>query len=1016
MVWRLVRPSVVTPLLVASCVWAITAQEQLEPELVNTQTEDGQPPRLTAEEAVKKFHVPQGFQVGVFAAEPLVRQPIAMTFDQRGRLWVAENYTYAEQKTNYDMRFRDRIVILEDADGDGQANRRTVFWDQGYKLTSIAVDHHGVWALCAPHLLFLADRNHDDVPDGPPAVMLDGWNDGPVRHNIVNGLKWGPDGWLYGRHGIQATSFVGPPGTSPDQRVPINCGIWRYHPPTGRFEVVCHGTTNPWGMDWNEEGELLFSNTVIGHLWHVVPGAHFERMYGEDLMPNLYTLIGQTADHVHWNTAEVWSDVRKGVSRQTDAAGGGHAHCGLLFYQADNWPEFYRGKALMINLHGRRINQDRLEPAGSTYVARHEPDVLYVDDPWFRGVELIQGPDGAVWIADWSDVGECHENDGVHRTSGRIYRVWYGSLPKIDVPDMDSMSAEALAKLLEHPNVWFSRQVLAQLRKRRAEGQPLAEITELLEKQFSQATTTPQRLRVLWALFASGFADWSWYRKLTDHHDACVRVWAWKLLLDEVEPQQLVGLCHERIKHEMHPRVLAVMISLLRQVRNNEKFWQLAHGFAQRHDMSQDKYYTPLLWYAVGPHVAEQPSQAVDWLSDCRVPGVRRWTARRLAEEWDLQAPYLDRMARTMAEVTDGPWVEDVLWGWSDGVAGRAKLRPPASWKAVVDKWGDCDYGRVAHLVQELSAVFGDGRAAAELVKLVRQPNAEMSIRRQAIRTLVAIREPSVVPALESLLDDRDLAIDAIRGLAALGDENWLERVIAKYRRLGPALQTEVLASLVVRPSYARRLVEAVEKDKIPRDHVTMLHLRQMRQLHDKQLQERLDQLWPVESEKAHREEIIARYTALLTPDVLRQADMNKGREVFRRACASCHKLFGEGGTVGPELTGAQRNNVRYLLENIVDPSAQVAENYRASTVILNDGRVLQGIILSRTASTLSLQTATEKMTVLLSDVEEIIPSALSLMPDQLLNSLGNEDILSLFAYLMAPMPPVQRNATGGEQ
>ncbi len=406
------------PTLNFSCDKALGAE--LAP---NTQAESI---RFTSpDEALSRIDLPSGFDVSGFAAEPMVQQPIAMAFDTRGRLWVAECFTYAENG-KFETELRDRIVILEDSDHDGRADRRTVFWDQGQRLTSLEIGFGGVWVLCTPHLLFIPDRDGDDQPDAEPTVVLDGWVS--AGHTLVNGLRWGPDGWLYGRHGIQGTSEVGTPDAPPEDRVSINCGIWRYHPQRRRFEVVCHGTTNPWGMDWNDHGQLFFINTVIGHLWQVLPGAHYRRMYGDDLRPELYELIEQTADHVHWDDGhEEWTAQRKGVSTGTSRAGGGHAHVGLMFYLGDNWPLEYRDELFTLNLHGRRINRDHLEREGATYVGRHRPDFVTWGDAWFRGIDLAYGPDGGVYVLDWSDIGECHEADGVHRTSGRIYKIsWRG--------------------------------------------------------------------------------------------------------------------------------------------------------------------------------------------------------------------------------------------------------------------------------------------------------------------------------------------------------------------------------------------------------------------------------------------------------------------------------------------------------------------------------------------------------------------------------------------------------------
>jgi len=247
---------------------------------------------MTAAQAAASFQLPEGFVATVVAAEPEVRQPVAMAFDFRGRLWVAENYTYAENGVYFATNLMDRVLILEDRDGDGRAETRKVFWDQAQILTSVEPTVDGVYVLCPPRLLFLPDRNRDDVPDGEPEVILDGFNTTTGnRHTFANGLKSGPDGWLWGRIGISSGARIGLPGQADADRVEMRGGIWRYHPVRRVFEAVSHGTTNPWGLDWNAEGEPFFINTVIGHLWHAIPGAHYQRMHGDDVMSRAYALM-----------------------------------------------------------------------------------------------------------------------------------------------------------------------------------------------------------------------------------------------------------------------------------------------------------------------------------------------------------------------------------------------------------------------------------------------------------------------------------------------------------------------------------------------------------------------------------------------------------------------------------------------------------------------------------------------------------------------------------------------------
>lgn len=334
---------------------------------------------LPPAEAAASIKLPPGFKASVFAAEPDVQNPIAMAWDARGRLWVAENYTYAERSKKFELNLRDRILIFEDTDGDGKFDSRKVFTDELQMLTSIEVGHGGVWVMSPPQVLFIPDRDGDDVPDAAPEVALDGFTVPPENyHNFANGLHFGPDGWLYGRCGASSPGELGTPGTPPRERVPMRGTVWRFHPQRKTVEVLSSGCTNPWGHDWNEYGELFFINTVNGQLWHGITGAHFVRPHTIDPNPRAYSLIDQHADHWHFDTGEGWSKSR---GEKADSLGGGHAHVGMMIYQGDNWPAQYRDHLFTLNLHGLRANQEILERAGSGYVGHHGSDFFTVGDP-----------------------------------------------------------------------------------------------------------------------------------------------------------------------------------------------------------------------------------------------------------------------------------------------------------------------------------------------------------------------------------------------------------------------------------------------------------------------------------------------------------------------------------------------------------------------------------------------------------------------------------------------------------
>ncbi len=1013
-------PRLTALLVVVSTAFSVTrADEPAKPK--DTQAETV---RLsTPAEAAASLTVPEGFRVSLFAAEPVIRQPIAITTDAKGRLWVAENYTYAESALNYDLSQHDRIVILEDTDHDGKADKHRLFWDRGQKLTSVELGFGGVWALCPPKLLFIPDRDGDDVPDGEPEVILDGWDHESIRHNIANGLRWGPDGWLYGRHGIQATSYVGAPGTPKSERTAVNCSIWRYHPTRKLFEVVCRGGTNSWGHDWDEYGELFYINTVIGHLWHGVPGAYGQRMYGEHDNPHLYQLLGQNADHFHWDTAETWDKIRKGVSPTTDQAGGGHAHTGLLIYQGDNWPEKYRDKLFTLNFHGRRINSDTLERKGSGYVGHHGADFLKSSDPWFRPIDLITGNDGGVYIADWSDIGECHENDGVHRSSGRIYKVVYDDPAKPDDPekprvsDMSRLSDLSLIYVTSHENAWYSRQARRIFQERAVAGRPMGEIHENLKKRFEVVESAEQKLRFLWALYSTGGAPDPWLLTQLGHDDEHIRVWAVRLLADGKTPlSEAIKAMTAMAPGEKSGLVLLYLASTLQKMPTNDR-WPLAEGLAGRSEYADDPVLPLMIWYGLEPAIPDDPARAVRLAGSSKIPLLSRFIARRVSESIDQVSTPVAALV-TLAAESKPDRASLILTGMTEALRGRRKAPAPSSWASARQVFEKSRDETVQRLARELSVVFGDGRALEDVLKIASSGGDGLASRRDAIRVLVEAREAKVVPLLRNLLTDRDLGADAARGLAAFDDPESTHQLLARYRAMKPSARAEAIVTLAGRPTSALALLDAVASGTINRDEVPAFQIRQMLGFSDQKVRQRVGELWPApRAIPAARREQIDRLKAQLTPQRLAASDLSNGRSQFVKACATCHTLFGQGGKIGPDLTGAQRQNLEYLLENVVDPSANVTNDYRMSAIALNDGRVLNGIVGSRTGPTLTVQTPTERLVVNRSDVEAIKDSTLSLMPDGLLDTLAGSDLNDLIAYLMSPQQvPLPIDSAGSER
>lgn len=974
-------------------------------------------PAMTPAFALAAVTVPPGFRATVFAAEPDVQNPIAMAWDGRGRLWVAENYTYAEHGVRFDLKHRDRVLIFEETGSTGRFSSRRVFVDDVQRLTSVELGHGGVWLLAPPQLLFVPDRDGNGVPDGPAEVVLDGFNLVDTNyHTLANGLRFGPDGWLYGRCGASSPGELGRPGTPAAERVPLRGTMWRYQPVTKIVEVLSSGTTNPWGHDWDRHGELFFINTVNGHLWHGITGGHFARPHTFDPNPQVYALMRQTADHFHFQNsdARAWTLSRNGAANDL---GGGHAHAGMMIYQGDNWPAEYRDALFTLNFHGRRVNQELLERRGSGYVGHHGSEKFLFGDPWFRGIEIGYGPDGGVFALDWSDMGECHNEGGVNRLSGRIYKIVHGEPKRSGPADLATLTPRELVALHAHANEWFVRRARVELASRAAAGRDVREAAAALREQFEKSGDVTQQLRALWTLHAIGAAEPAFLRPLLKHPDEHLRVWAIRLLTDrwpldtvmsarpsrpEAADAQLLDEFVSLAGNDSSGLVRLTLASLLQRLPPRDRP-PLAAALTARAEDAGDPNLPPLIWYGLIPVAETDPAALAGIANASAMPATRRFIVRRLTEDLASRPAALDSI---FAAAAKGPasFQADVLDGMREGLAGTRKLARSAGWEAFAAALRSDLPPRARENVDAINVIFGVGRALDEVRNVAINTNHDISTRKAALQSLIDARAPDLAALCSRMIRTRGLAPTAATGLALFDTAEAADQLIGAYSAFLPSERPAFFAAAVSRPVFARALLRAIAAGRIPRAELPAFHARQIASLGDAGLTRELAQVWgEVRETPAAKREFTAQLKRELAPAALAAANKSAGRATFARLCATCHKLYGEGATLGPDLTGSGRNEIGYLLDNIVDPGAVVTADFRNTIVTLKDGRTLSGFVPRRTAQTITLRTMSDETTLNTGEIAKTETMNQSLMPEGMLESLSAAERRDLIAYLMHP-------------
>lgn len=967
---------------------------------VDTQPE-GQP--LAPNIAVEKFNLPPGFQITLAASEPAVRQPIAICHDDRGRLWVAESYSYGGSKFTDEA--HDRILILEDRDGDGVYDSRKIFKDNLNRLTSLVWGFGGVWVTTAPYLAFIPDRDGDDQPDSEPEIHLDGWTL-VAEHNSVNGLSWGPDGWLYGRHGIKAPSRPGRPETPVEQRPEISCSIWRYHPVRHDFEVVSEGTVNPWGLDYDDYGQMFITSSVVDHLWHVVPGSHFLRSPHAENHPFLYDAMGPTSDHSHRPKALPKS--AQVPTLESDDGGGGHSHVGMMFYLGGRWPAAYRNGLYLQNLLGHRINHERMErdPQTDRFVARHGPDFLTVDDPWFRGVSLEYGPDGDVVVTDWSDEGECHDRDGVSRSTGRIYKVSWGKPRKVE-SNLEKLEMDELVALQSNTNDWYVRHSRRMLQEKAASGLDMSDARRSLMNLFTSAGTVPVKLRALWALHAIREADEEWLIRLLDYPEENIRFWATRLLVDSGAPSK--AACRalaQRGESENAWLARMALASSLGEL-DAENAWKLGKALATQVRNEDDHNLVCLIWSGWQSHVMAHYQESIPLVSQLANRRLRQWIARRVVAGSENPASLVNDLLFNLTPQSSAEFRTDIFEGIEAGLQKSPASLSANSWSLLRDHY---QYKNPAtrHAALLLGAKLEDNQALDELRQDLKDQHVSTDVRKRMLRALVSARPPWLLDELLQMTEQLELVEPVIRAMAGFNDRRVVTLLLRLYSDLNKFGRQAIVDTLLERADTANALMDAIEAGNIPKSAISAFQARQIQGLSDPGLSIRLENLWghTNPSPEAIASRIKDLRMILKDQAFMRDADIASGRQTFEQRCMTCHSLFDRGGKLGPDLTGSGRHDLDYLLINVLDPNASILANWRLTVVTLEDGRVLSGTIVADRPQSIDILLPDGVTSIDRSQIKSLDRINSSLMPAGLLDDMSAQQIRDLFAFLMSDTGP----------
>ncbi len=960
------------------------------------------------------LRLPADLALDLVLREPVVAQPVFLNFDERGRMWVVQYLQYPHPagltavahdefwRVVYDrvkppppydtadkaaFRGRDRITIHEDVRGDGSFAKATTFVDGLNIATSVARGRGGVWVLTPPHLVFYADANNDDIPDGPPVVHLEGFGFEDT-HSMANSLRWGPDGWLYGAQGSTVTAAIKRPGLdgAPIAHIIGQC-IWRYHPESRRFEVFAEGGGNTFYVEIDAKGRLF-----SGHNGGNTRGFYYPQ--GGYLLKG-FEKHGELSNPYAFGYFPAMAHAP--IKRFTH---------GFLIYQGHSLPESYRGKVIGADAYNHTVTLSEISPQGATFQTRDLAPLISTDDVAFRPVDLKHGPDGAIYVADWRDRQLTHKESTISRVAvddGRIYRVRAAGVKPGGAPfDLTRKTSPELIELLRHENRWWRDEARRLLGDRR-DAQVVPALRSALREASGQFA-----LEALWALNLSGGFDELTAGELLEHADPFVRLWSVRLLGDEgtistATAAALVAMA-EREPH----------VEVRSQLAASAKRFSAAVGLPLvgrllRHDADAADPYLPLeLWWAMESKCTSDRAAVVALLQrdDWARPLVRQHLAARLMRRLAAAGSADDLLAcaELLKRAPDAASRLPLMEGFEQAFAGR--VLPPLPSELVTAMVNAGGASRSLRLRQR------DPAAIAEALRALSDEQVPLVERLRLLAVLGEVPVAGAAAFLGQLLhaSNEKIRRGALAAAMAYADEALSREIVGVYPRLSFSEKEMAQAVLVTRASSASLFLNGVEAGVIKFAEVSVETPKKLRLLAKGVFRSRVDRLFGQEvvPAPAHLQDEIARILSVLMGG---SGDPYRGRIIYEATCAACHRLHGKGGEIGPDLTSFKRDDLAVIVRSVVNPSAEIREGYELFMAETKLGAVYSGFLVSQDAERVALRDMTGVNTVVpRAQLASLQGVGRSVMPEGLLAGLAEDSLRDLFTYLRTTQPLVIKN------